>query len=109
MGINYLRLHKPSAGYITLFVGLILAIGLMVLASFLPDGFPNSLLPIVSTIGMYQAAKLFQGEEYKEHLARGGNKGSAWVATGIGLLCMIFVLALLFGVLLSLPDDWFPE
>ena len=109
MGINYFRLRKPAAGYISLIVGLILAVGFMVLAFYLPDGFPNSVLPIVSTLGMYQAAKLSQGEQYNEHLAYGGAKGSAWVATGIGLLCMIIVLALIFGVLLSVPEDWIPE
>ncbi|MBU6238679.1 MAG: hypothetical protein KGQ51_12710 [Planctomycetes bacterium] len=109
MALNYFRLHKPLAGNVSLGVGLFLAIGLMVLSFFLPDSFPNSVIPLAYTFGMYQATKLLQGDAFSEHLARGGRKGSGWVATGIGVICLIIFVALLFAVLLSLPEEWLPE
>ncbi len=109
MAFNYSRLRRPLAGHVSLGVGLFLAIGLMLLSFFLPDGFPNSVIPLAYTFGMYQATKLLQGDDYSEHLARGGRKGSGWAATGIGVICMIIFVALLFAVLLSLPEEWLPE
>jgi hypothetical protein len=109
MAINFFRLRKPLAGNVSLIVGLFLAIGLMVLSFFLPDSLPNSVIPLAYTFGMYQATKLLQGDDYGEHLARGGRKGSAWVATGVGAICLIIFVALLFAVLFSLPEEWIPE
>lgn len=109
MAFNFFRLRKPLAGNVSLIIGLFLAIGLMVLSFFLPDSFPNSVIPLAYTFGMYQATKLLQGDDYSEHLARGGRKGSAWVATGVGVICLIIVVALIFAVLFSLPEEWIPE
>lgn len=108
LALNYLRLRKSKAGVIALLAGSILTVGLMMLAFLLPEDFPSSPIPIAYTIGMYQVTKLLQGDEYRQHLSRGGDKGSAWVATGIGILSLLILLIFLFGALLVMPSEWFP-
>lgn len=106
---NYYRMVETLSGHLALFSGFILPASLMVVTCFLPDDFPNSLVPISYTFGMYQATKLLQGDDYSEYLVRGGDKGSAWGATGIGLICLLIVGVLLFAVIVSPTDEWIPQ
>ena len=47
---------------------------------------------------MYLVAQSLQGSAIVRHELRGGQRDSGWVAAGIGLLCGIAVLSLVFGV-----------
>lgn len=109
LALNYRRLGDFTAANLALISGLIGTVLLFALAFVLPDRFPNTVLPSAYTLGMYQCAKTLQGTAYEDRLVNGGTKGSGWVATGIGILCVILILAALFAVVLVAPEEWFGE
>jgi hypothetical protein len=109
LAYNYRRLGDSMAATLAWISGVIGTILILVLSFFLPERFPNFALPAAYTFGMYQCAKALQGKAYEDWLAKGGVKGSTWVATGIGLLCLILILVALFAVILVAPEEWFGE
>jgi len=66
---------------------------------------PNQAIPIDYTFGLFQAAKQTHGSIVAQHLSAGGRLGSWWAVVGISLLFLAIVLAVLFGVILLLPDE----
>ena len=109
MAFNYRRFGNSTAANVALFAGLIGTGLLLAIAFVLPESFPNSVLPAAYTFGMYQCVKSLQGNACQYRLANGGIKGSGWAATGIGILCLVFMLVALFAVVLVAPDEWFGE
>jgi hypothetical protein len=109
LALNYRRLGHAAVAYVTVITGLAATALTLVIAFFLPDKFPNSVLPAAYTFGMYQFAKTFQGKDYAYRLANGGEKGSGWVATGIGIACLILVVAAILAVVLVMPEQWLGE
>jgi hypothetical protein len=109
LALNCKRLGHSAAAGIALVGGFTVTVLLLVVSFFLPDNFPNLALPAAYTFGMYQCVKLLQGKEYEHHLAIGGTRGSGWVATGVGILCLILILVAMFAVLFAMPDEWFGE
>ncbi|MCB1208660.1 MAG: hypothetical protein KDK97_04995 [Verrucomicrobiales bacterium] len=107
LATNFRRFGKSKASNVTLVAGFIGTALLLVLSYFLPDNIPTSALSGGSIFGMYQVAKALQGKIYEERIALGGVKASAWAATGIGLLCMICLLGIIFGIAFVVPEDWF--
>jgi len=109
LAINYGRLGDSSSVATTLVSGSLATVALMTLGFFLPDNFPAILLPIATTVAMRQLAAALQGPTLDRHLALGGQKASAWSATGIGLVCLILLVAAIFGTIAFLPDAWFTK
>jgi len=69
----------------------------VLLALFLPDKFPNFVIP-VATIFLVRALALRHFETVlREHFEHGGAQRSWWRAVGIGFLCLL-VLMLVAGV-----------
>jgi hypothetical protein len=101
---NFRVLGRHSAARQWLVGGSVGTAVLLVVGYFLPDNFPNMVLPISYTMGMHQAVKQLQGAEYASHLARGGAKGSAWMAVGTGLACLCAIVGIVLLVALVLPE-----
>ena len=102
---NYRSLGKQATAKQLLIWGTLGTALLLVVAFFLPENFPNKVIPIAYTAGMHQAVKQLHRKDYESHIENGGAKGSTWKAiiTGVGCLCAIFVI--IFLVLLVLPGE----
>jgi hypothetical protein len=105
MGKNYKSLGQTKAAGQTLAVGLI-GTGILIVAAFLlPAKFPNSVLPIASVVAVYQWYKQAQEDQVNSHFSAGGEKGSWWLAVGIGVLCLAVIMAIIFAAVLVLPEN----
>jgi hypothetical protein len=109
---NFRELGQPKTAKHYLIWGGIGTAVLLVIAFFLPDRFPNSILPIAYTAGLFQAAKQLHGTTVARHISAGGRLGSWWSVVGISLLCLILVVVALIGIVLLLsfvsPDRFAP-
>jgi hypothetical protein len=92
LALNYRRLGDARAANLALISGLIGTVLLLALAFVLPERFPKFVVPAAYTFVMYRCVRALQGKVYEDRLANGANKGSVWVATGIGILCLILIL-----------------
>ena len=101
-GRNYRQLGHPKSATQCLIWGAVGTVILFVVTFHLPDRFPNLVIPIGYTAGLLQAAKYIHGSTVTQHIAAGGRLGSWWTVVGISLLFLVVVVAVLFGVLLSL-------
>lgn len=94
LALNYRRLGDVTAAYLCWIFGslgtvLLLALGI---AFDPPEWLPEPVITVACAFGMYQCARALQGKAYDDRLANGAKKGSGWVATGIGILCLILIL-----------------
>jgi hypothetical protein len=83
MRMNYKALGHTKAAKQSLSVGIAGTAMLLVVAFFLPDNFPNLVLPIASLFAVQQWYKQGQEQTFKTHVANGGQKGSWGTAIGI--------------------------
>jgi hypothetical protein len=102
---NYRQLDQPKIAKQYLIWGGIGTAAMLVIAFFLPDRFPNSVIPIGYTLGLFQAAKHIHGTTVARHVSAGGSLGSWWSVVGVSLLILTIVLAAVFGVVFILPDE----
>jgi hypothetical protein len=113
MAVNYWRVGKPRAAWVALLCGGVATLALLGVGFVVPDRFPNFIIPAAYTFAMLQVAKSLQGATFDQHIASGGRKASAWAATGVAVVCLLILLAALFGILMALalamPDDWLAE
>jgi len=112
LAMNYWRLGESNSGRLAIVWGLIATTCLLAISCFLPENFPSAILPAAYTFGMLSIAKSLQGDIVARHVNSGGSTASAWRATGVGLLCLCGVLALVFAVavvLVVVKPDWFAE
>ena len=77
---------------------------LLVASTFLPERFPNSVLPVACALGFRAYAEATFGKDIKSHQAMGGPRFSWWRAVGIALLCVVALLAVIMGVLVALEQ-----
>jgi hypothetical protein len=106
---NYRHLGNDEAANQSLVWGTLSTIAILAICFFLPDGFPNQLIPIAYTVGLLQLAKKLQGDAVAKHIAAGGRLGSSWEVAGVGLLCLVVILAIIFGVVFFiLPVEQLP-
>ena len=109
LAFNNWRLGNQSSARVAVAFGVVSTILLLVLAFVLPEKFPNKVIPAVYTIGMFHAAKSLQGNAFESHVARGGATASTWKATGVGVMCLVGVLVVIFAAFMILPEQWIPE
>jgi hypothetical protein len=102
---NYRQLGQPKTARHYLIWGGIGTAALLAICFFLPDRFPNSVIPAIYTVGLLQAAKRMHGMTVARHISAGGRLGSWWSVVGISLLILIIVCAAVFGVVFLLPDE----
>ncbi len=99
---NDLRLGQPDRARQCLIWGVVGTVAVFLVAAFLPDRFPNLVLPIGYTVGLYHAAKQRHGAIVTQHLDAGGSLGSWWEVVGLGLLSLVLLLVVLFGVVFAI-------
>ncbi len=93
MALNALRLSRSGQAVLFLSAGVLLTGALLAL----PEGRAAPGIGIGVAIGTYYVAKHLQEQAVADHVARGGANASAWAAAGIGLVCLIGTLGLLFA------------
>jgi len=101
---NYRQLDQPRSANQCLIWGIAGTAVLLTVSFFLPEHFPNSAIPIGYTMGLRQAAKQIHGDTITQHISAGGRLGSWWAVVGVSIGCLLLVLAVIFGVVLLLPD-----
>jgi hypothetical protein len=92
MAINYKRLGFSGKARLAVFWSVIVTLALFVLGIFITDDITIFALSVPELIGIYLIAKSFQGSVIEMHEAQGGRFASAWIAAGIGLLCLIAII-----------------
>ena len=102
---NFLLFGAPNRRRGILIGGSLATIAVFVMAYFLPEDFPNALLPACYTGAIQQFAKHTQAADFEAYIASGGSKHSNWRVFGIGLFWMLTVLILFFAVIYFLPEE----
>lgn len=106
---NFKALAQPAQARLILYWGVGLLAVVTIVSFLLPDGVPNSVLPIAYSMGVYYSAKNRFEEAVRLHLASGGKLGSWWRVVGVSLLVsLVLVLVLVvvvFGVASMQPSD----
>lgn len=106
---NNRALGKVRSAWLPLVVGVAATIFLLLLALFLPDGFPNFVLPAAGGLAVYSYAKQQEGDAIDNYLKAGGRKGSWWVVIGVSLVCAVISAILLIAIAIAFdlapPED----
>ena len=103
MGQNYKQLGQPEKTRKANIIGFVCTLALLIAAIFLPESFPNLVLPVITAIATKNAAREIQGKQIAAQFALGAEKHSGWKVFGISLI--IFLLALVIGVVVVLGLD----
>jgi len=86
---------NPGRARQTLLLGIGFTVATFVVAFFLPDNFPNIVIPLATTFAMRSWAQQRRAEWVRQHGEP--EKQSAWRALGIGVLCLVLMVVLIFG------------
>jgi hypothetical protein len=98
-----MTLGNESRALRTLGFAFAATIALLVVGFYLPNRFPNVVLPLMYSFAIYQYALfLFKGA-YNKHLAKGGRKGSWWMVIGVSLLAVLILIGVAFAIAFELP------
>jgi hypothetical protein len=102
---NFVLFGAPDRKWQSIRGGSLATVAVIALAFFLPEGFPDGVLPAVYTVALLQFAKSTQASDFEAYVASGGLKHSNWRVFGIGLFWMLIVLTFLFVSLFFLPEE----
>lgn len=105
LALNYRTLGEPTKARQAVVWGVVATAALMVLSWFLPESFPNMILPVAYTIGIAQLTKQLQGPAIERHLAEGGARGSHWKSVGVGLAGLLAVVVVMVALIFVIPED----
>ncbi|MEM1211545.1 MAG: hypothetical protein AAGI68_04525 [Planctomycetota bacterium] len=108
MAINFARIGEKAAAWTTVAVGFVTTIAVFALVFVLPDSLPvpDIVFVIPQLIAVYLIANALQGKTIQAHADAGGDVASAWPSAGIGLLCLPFVVAGVFGAALLFEQSF---
>lgn len=98
MTLNERRVGRASAGWAILGGGVVVTALVLGLAFVRPDNIPSAPISIAPIIAMRYWAQQRQGLFVNEHYALGGKRGSGWIAFGIGMACLVAIVAAVFFV-----------
>jgi hypothetical protein len=94
IALNYRAVGRRLIARQMIIAGAVLTILTTALAIFIPSKSFTSILPIVYTFGMYRGAKKDFDANFAARLKSGeAIKAPAWSAVGIGVACLIVVVA----------------
>jgi len=99
---NFLATSNPGLASKTTWRAIVLTTALLVVGYFLPERFPNFVLPLLYSFLIYQYALSIFGKPVKDHLDRGGTKGSWWEVLGVSIVSLIAIFAVAIVVLYAL-------
>jgi hypothetical protein len=107
---NFINLGKEDYGKYALIIGIISTLlifaGIFSIPEHIIDKIPNALIPGIYTLIIYFIIEKLIGKELKEHKKNNGEFYSALKATGIGAICMIILLGVVFGYAYLAPDNF---
>ncbi len=89
-------------------ISAVVTVVVFILAIYLPERTPNSLLPAAYCGGYLWYAKKYQLKRFEKHIESGGLKQSNWRVAGIGVACLVALFAVLFALILVFPSA-FPD
>lgn len=99
---NYQVLGKSGAAWKSFAGGVVSTIILMLIAFWLPENFPNAVLPVAYCFGMRQLVEYLQGDVISHHLKSGGRQGSWVITVAVGLGCLVLIFVFIFALLVLL-------
>lgn len=106
---NFINLGKQELGKMSLLIGVLSSIfvfgGIFLVPDTILDKIPNALIPLVYTGIAYFVIERYQGAELETHKINNQPFYSAWRATGIGTVCMILLLGIIFGFAYLFPAN----
>jgi hypothetical protein len=97
LGINYYRLGKAAATWMTVGVGLVIVAGFFALGISVPESFPFICVGFVLFLILWAAAWGLQGNTYQAHLRNGGQSASGLAVLVTGVLGLGLFLGAMFG------------
>ena len=98
---NERALGRPATGARWFWWLVATTAALITVAFFLPEKFPHFIIPFAYTVGLRGAAKSL----YELPLAQSGVQAAWGLVIGVSVLCLVIVLALIFGVVFLLPEQ----
>lgn len=101
---NFRVMRQPQEAGRALGLGIVTTLIAILIAAYLPDGFPSVVLPVAYCVVVYQLAEKRFKSVIEAHRAAGGTMRSTWRVVGIGLLCALILIAVIFGILMSLLE-----
>jgi hypothetical protein len=97
LAINYYRLGKATATWMTAGVGLVTVAGFLGLGISVPESFPLICVGFMLFLILWAAASGLQGNTYQAHLRNGGQSASGMAIFLTGVLGLGLFLGTLFG------------
>lgn len=104
ISLNYRRLNRRAEAIAAFIVGVIATVLASLLSYFLPSS-GGIAIGIVIAMATRSAAERFQGEALSQHISAGGQLGSRWAATGIGLAFLAALSAIIVAGALTRGAD----
>lgn len=101
---NFRVMRQPQEAGRALGLGIVATLVALGIAAYLPDGFPGVVLSVVYCAIAYQLADKRFKSVIAAHRAAGGTMRSSWRVVGIGVLCALILVTVVFGILLTLFD-----
>ncbi|MDX5396485.1 MAG: hypothetical protein LPK21_09820 [Hymenobacteraceae bacterium] len=107
---NFINLGNAEYGKRALIVGIVSTVLLFAGIFSIPDHIiekvPNFLIPAIYTFLIYLVVERLQGPLLKSHKQANGSFYSGWKAAGVGSICMVVLLGVIFGYAFMAPDDF---
>ncbi len=100
---NFRAFGDDAMAKVAMQISVVVMIVAFVLAFYLPERTPNSLLPAAYCGGYLWFANKYQLKRFERHIESGGLKQSNWRVAGIGIACLVAVLAVLFALVMYFP------
>jgi hypothetical protein len=101
---NFRVMRQPQEAGRAMGLGLVTTLIAILIAAYLPDGFPSVVLPVAYCVLVYQLADRRFKPVIAAHLAAGGTMRSTWRVVGIGLLCALILVTVIIGIMLPLLE-----
>jgi len=95
---NYRQSGEERHIQTTWLITILATVAIFIIAWFLPTNFPPYIIPIAYSAGTYYLVQNLQGKKIKAHLTAGGQTWSIGRAVAIGLIGLVILLAIVFGV-----------
>jgi hypothetical protein len=101
---NFMTLGHESHSLRALWLGLAATVAALVAAFYLPNHFPNVVLPIAYSYAIYQYSRFLFNTSYNEHVSRGGRKGPWWLVIVVSTLTGLALLGVVFAIAFAAPS-----
>lgn len=95
---NFLYLEDEVSKKKWIYFGILASIGLLIVVYFLPEKFPNNIIPLAYTMGFFQFAKQLDVKiSERRKLLPESQKGSTWKVVGVSLLFLVVIVLVFMG------------